>query len=68
MVRLNKTLDPSRTGREAAKLLSDLRRMVVGQEDAVGQIVNIYQMFLTGMTSPGRPIGNFLFLGSHGHW
>jgi len=40
--------------------------MIVGQDEAVGQIVNIYQMYLTGMTPPGRPIGNFLFLGPTG--
>jgi ATP-dependent Clp protease ATP-binding subunit ClpB len=66
MVRLNKTLDPSQTGREAEKLQGDLRRLVVGQEDAVDQIVSIYQTFLAGLTSVGRPIGNFLFLGPTG--
>ncbi len=66
MVRLNKKLDPSQTGNEAEKLHTDLRRLVVGQEDAVSQIVNIYQTYLAGMTSPGRPIGNFLFLGPTG--
>jgi len=66
MVRLNRKLDPSQTGHEAEKLHSDLRKLVVGQEDAVEQIVNIYQTYLAGMTSPGRPIGNFLFLGPTG--
>src|SRR5271166_2617158 len=66
MVRLNRKLDPSQTGHEAEKLHSDLRRLVVGQEDAVDQIVSIYQTFLAGMTSPGRPIGNLLFLGPTG--
>jgi ATP-dependent Clp protease ATP-binding subunit ClpB len=66
MVRMNRKLDPSQTGREAEKLHGDLRRLVVGQEDAVDQIVSIYQTFLAGMTSPGRPIGNFLFLGPTG--
>src|SRR6202045_2243864 len=66
MVRLNKKLDPSQTGHEADKLHRDLRKLVVGQENAVDQIVNIYQTFLAGMTSPGRPIGNFLFLGPTG--
>ncbi len=66
MVRLNKKLDPSQTGHDAEKLNSDLRKRIVGQEEAVEQIVNIYQMFLAGMTSPGRPIGNFLFLGPTG--
>jgi ATP-dependent Clp protease ATP-binding subunit ClpB len=66
MVRLNKKLDPSQTGHDAEKLNSDLHKRVVGQEEAVQQVVNIYQMFLSGMTSPGRPIGNFLFLGPTG--
>jgi ATP-dependent Clp protease ATP-binding subunit ClpA len=38
----------------------------VGQDEAIQQIVNIYQMHLTGMSAPGRPIGNFLFLGPTG--
>lgn len=66
MVRLNKKLDPSQTGHDAEKLHSDLRKRIVGQEEAVEQIVNIYQTYLAGMTSPGRPIGNFLFLGPTG--
>jgi ATP-dependent Clp protease ATP-binding subunit ClpA len=40
--------------------------MIVGQDEAIQQIVNIYQMYLTGMSAPGRPIGNFLFLGPTG--
>jgi len=66
MVRLNIPLDPEKTGREAMSLESGLRRMIVGQDEAIEQIVNIYQMHLTGMSAPGRPIGNFLFLGPTG--
>jgi ATP-dependent Clp protease ATP-binding subunit ClpA len=40
--------------------------MIVGQDEAIQQIVNIYQMYLTGMSPAGRPIGNFLFLGPTG--
>jgi len=47
-------------------LESNLRKLIVGQDEAIQQIVNIYQMHLTGMTAPGRPIGNFLFLGPTG--
>ena len=63
---LNKRLDPSQTGRDANKLLSDLKKRVVGQDEAIQQVVNIYQMFTAGMTSLGRPIGNLLFLGPTG--
>jgi ATP-dependent Clp protease ATP-binding subunit ClpA len=40
--------------------------MIIGQDEAIEQIVNIYQMHLTGMSAPNRPIGNFLFLGPTG--
>jgi ATP-dependent Clp protease ATP-binding subunit ClpB len=66
MVRLNVPLDPAKTGREASSLETGLRRMIIGQDEAIQQIVNIYQMHLTGMNAPGRPIGNFLFLGPTG--
>ena len=66
MDRLNITLDPGKTGKDAAQLETGLRRMIVGQDEAIQQIVNIYQMHLTGLNPPGRPIGNFLFLGPTG--
>src|ERR1700680_2565594 len=66
MARLNIQLDPGKAGREAVSLENSLRRMIVGQDEAIQQIVNIYQMNLTGMSAPGRPIGNFLFLGPTG--
>src|SRR5450755_798560 len=66
MVRLNVPLDPAKTGREASTLETNLRRMIIGQNEAIDQIVNIYQMHLTGMNAPGRPIGSFLFLGPTG--
>ncbi len=66
MARLNKQLDPLQTGLEAEKLDADLRKRIVGQDEAIQQIINIYQTHLAGMSSPGRPIGNFLFLGPTG--
>ncbi len=66
MLRVNVPLDPSKTGREAEALECSLRKLIVGQDEAIQQIVNIYQMHLTGMTAPGRPLGNFLFLGPTG--
>ncbi|MCX6594950.1 MAG: AAA family ATPase [Acidobacteria bacterium] len=65
-MRSNVSLDPTRTGREASQLERDLRRLIVGQEEAIEQIVNMYQMNLTGLNAPGRPIANFLFLGPTG--
>jgi ATP-dependent Clp protease ATP-binding subunit ClpA len=66
MTRLRRVLDPSRTGKEAESLERTLLKLVVGQEAAVEQIVNIYQMHITGLSAPGRPVGNFLFLGPTG--
>jgi len=66
MGQLHVALDPTKTGREAESLEGSLKRLIVGQDDAIQQIVNIYQMNLTGMSAPGRPIGNFLFLGPTG--
>jgi ATP-dependent Clp protease ATP-binding subunit ClpA len=60
------TLDPSRTGRQADKLRKDLRKRIVGQEEAIEQITKVYQTFLAGMNRPNQPIGSFLFLGPTG--
>ena len=66
MERLHKLLDPMQIGPEAGKLDSNLHKRIVGQDDAIQQIVDVYQTYLAGMASPGRPIGNFLFLGPTG--
>src|SRR5947209_245138 len=66
MVRLNKKLDPTQTGQDAEKLYTDLHKRIIGQNEAIDHIVNIYQMYLAGMNGPARPIGNFLFLGPTG--
>ena len=66
MVRLNAKLDPTKTGRDAENLETGLRKLIVGQDEAIEQIVNIYQMNNTGMNAPGRPVGTFLFLGPTG--
>ena len=66
MGRLNQQLNPAQTGSEAGKLDVDLRKRIVGQDEAIQQIVSVYQTHLAGMSSPGRPIGNLLFLGPTG--
>jgi ATP-dependent Clp protease ATP-binding subunit ClpB len=59
-------LDPTQTGREAETLESDLRQRIVGQDRAIQQIIDVYQTYLAGMASPGRPVSNLLFLGPTG--
>ena len=60
------TLDPTKTGQEAESLEMALRRRIIGQEDAIHQVVEMYQTYLSGMSSPGRPIANLMFLGPTG--
>ena len=52
MGRLHQTLDPTQTGQAAETLHSDLRRRIVGQDQAISEIVNIYQMYLAGLNAP----------------
>jgi len=66
MGNLNRPLNPAQTGFEAEKLDSDLKKRIVGQDEAIQQIINVYQTHLAGMSTPGRPIGNLLFLGPTG--
>jgi ATP-dependent Clp protease ATP-binding subunit ClpA len=61
-----KKLDPCQTGRDANRLDRDLRKRIVGQDEAIEQIISVYQTYLAGMNPPGRPIANFLFLGPTG--
>ena len=66
MGRLRTLLEPQKMGRDAETLLSNLRKRIVGQDEAIRQIVDIYQTYLAGMATPARPIGSFLFLGPTG--
>lgn len=59
-------LDPTKTGRQAEDLENKLRHLVVGQDEAIHQIVRTYQTHLAGLSPVGRPVGNFLFLGPTG--
>ncbi len=63
---LNATLDPSRRSSDAQDFDNAIRRKIVGQDDAVEKVTEIYQMFLAGLHPPGRPVGNLLFLGPTG--
>jgi ATP-dependent Clp protease ATP-binding subunit ClpB len=63
---LNTALDPTRRSSDAQDFETALRRKIVGQEQAVEKVVEIYQMFLAGLNPPARPVGNLLFLGPTG--
>jgi len=59
-------LDPGRRSSDSVHFESSLRSKIVGQEEAVQSVVDLYQVFRAGLNSPGRPVGNLLFLGPTG--
>jgi ATP-dependent Clp protease ATP-binding subunit ClpB len=60
------TLDPTRRSKDATEFENMLRRKIVGQDEAIEKVAEIYQMFVAGLNPPGRPVGNLLFLGPTG--
>ena len=61
-----RVLDPTRRSKCATDFELRLRRNIVGQDQAIERVVECYQMFMAGLNPPGRPVGNFLFLGPTG--
>ena len=61
-----KHLDPTQRSPESRDFEAGLRRKIVGQDEAVQAVVDLYQVFRAGLNSPGRPVGNLLFLGPTG--
>ena len=59
-------LDPARKSSSSRDFEAGLRRKIVGQDEAVQAVVDLHQVFRAGLNSPGRPIGNLLFLGPTG--
>jgi ATP-dependent Clp protease ATP-binding subunit ClpB len=59
-------LDPSIRSTDTRGFHSALRSKIVGQEEGVQSLVDLYQVFCAGLNSPGRPVGNLLFLGPTG--
>jgi ATP-dependent Clp protease ATP-binding subunit ClpA len=66
MIRTNEVLDAAEIGREAQTLETSLRQRIVGQDEAIENLVQAYQTYIAGMSSPGRPIATLLFLGPTG--
>jgi ATP-dependent Clp protease ATP-binding subunit ClpB len=59
-------LDPSIRSNETRDFHQALRAKIVGQEEGMQALVDLYQVFCAGLNSPGRPVGNLLFLGPTG--
>jgi ATP-dependent Clp protease ATP-binding subunit ClpC len=54
---------------ESKKLVSmsdDIRKMVIGQDDAIAKIAKAIQRNRVGLKDPKKPIGSFIFLGPTG--
>src|SRR3989454_339878 len=59
-------LDPSKRSTDTIDFQTALGGKIVGQEEGVQALVDLYQVFRAGLNSPGRPVGNLLFLGPTG--
>jgi ATP-dependent Clp protease ATP-binding subunit ClpB len=61
-----KKLDTGKRSSVSSHFEDALRHKIVGQEEAVRALADIYQVFCAGLHSPAHPIGNLLFLGPTG--
>jgi ATP-dependent Clp protease ATP-binding subunit ClpB len=61
-----KKLDTGKRSSVSSHFEDALRQKIVGQEEAVQALADLYQVFCAGLHSPARPIGNLLFLGPTG--
>src|SRR5881296_3246641 len=59
-------LDPTIRSNDTCDFHASLRAKIVGQEEGVQSLVDMFQVFCAGLNSPGRPVGNLLFLGPTG--
>jgi len=59
-------LDPNQRSTDTLEFQTALRSKIVGQDEGVQALVDLYQVFCAGLNSPGRPVGNLLFLGPTG--
>ena len=59
-------LDPEKRSSDTLEFKTALDAKIVGREEGVQALVDLYQVFCAGLNSPGRPVGNLLFLGPTG--
>jgi ATP-dependent Clp protease ATP-binding subunit ClpB len=60
------SLSPTVKSAQAQQFSEELGRRIIGQEQAVGYVSDLFQVFLAGLSTPGRPVGAMLFLGPTG--
>jgi ATP-dependent Clp protease ATP-binding subunit ClpB len=61
-----KQLDPRQRSSASRHFEDALRQKIVGQDEAIQALSELYQVFCAGLRCPGRPVGNLLFLGPTG--
>jgi len=61
-----RSLDPTLRSIESQEFEDALRQKIVGQEEGIRALVDLYQVYCAGMCPSGRPVGNLLFLGPTG--
>ncbi len=59
-------LDPDLKSTQVREFEEKLSHRIVGQDRAVHRMSGLFQIYQSGLTVPGRPIGNLLFLGPTG--
>lgn len=59
-------LNPDLKSNPVREFEDKLQSRIVGQERAVRRMSGLFQIYQSGLTVPGRPIGNLLFLGPTG--
>jgi ATP-dependent Clp protease ATP-binding subunit ClpA len=60
------SLNPELKSHRAQEFEDKLTSLIIGQERAVRRLSGLYQIYLAGMQSPGRPVGTMMFLGPTG--
>jgi ATP-dependent Clp protease ATP-binding subunit ClpC len=48
------------------KMADELKKLIIGQDDAVDALCKVVRRSRTGVSSPRKPIGSFMFLGPTG--
>lgn len=59
-------LSPTLHSPEVMEFEAALRSRIIGQQEGLQALVDLYQVLCAGLNSPGRPLGSLLFLGPTG--
>lgn len=63
---MNVRLNPDARADSSIAFETGMRTKIVGQDDALAALADIYRMNQAGLCAPGRPMGTLLFLGPTG--